>query len=80
MVYLKIEVPLLDSQLENEKDSNELKFKINNLKLDTYDDNTLLNVSVLEIEIINKEENFKYEKKLIVQFLKEKNIFYKNII
>ncbi len=80
MVHLKKEILLFRESISNVDKSNELFVKLNDLKLDSIEHNDLLNISVLEINLINFHENLKENKKFIVQFLKEKNILYKNII
>jgi hypothetical protein len=57
-----------------------LKIKLNNFNLEKEDINELLNVSVLEVNLFNLAENFHSTKKFIIQFVKDKGIFYKNII
>jgi len=58
-----------------------LTIKLNDLNiLSSIANDELLNVSLLEITISNKSENISLNKKLVVQFLKEKNLYYKNLI
>ena len=40
----------------------------------------MINVSILEINLENKNNDFTFNKVVIIQFLKEKGIMYKNII
>jgi len=61
-------------------DANKVIFKINDFKLESVQLNDLLNVSVLKVQMYNLAENLNFEKKLIVQFLKDKGELYKNII
>lgn len=80
MVYLKKEILLFRESISNVDKSNEYIVKLNDLKFDTIEHNDLLNISVLEVKLTNLPENLNETKKFIVQFLKEKNILYKNII
>jgi hypothetical protein len=48
--------------------------------LEKIKENDILNVSVLNVRLFNLAENFMYEKKFIVQVMKDKDNLYKNII
>lgn len=81
IVHLKKEIEVYKEKAEMDPKQSNLSFKIIECgHLKSVHNDELLNVSVLEINIYNKSENFSYRKKMIVQFVKDKNILYKNII
>ncbi len=66
--------------MEIKVDDGNARMKITNCdKLEKVDFDTLMNVSLLEIMIYSNSEKIEYNKKVVVQFVKENEI-YKNII
>lgn len=81
VVYLKQEIEIFKENVLFDPKQNTLSIKFENCKLlNEIESNNLLNVSLFEIHLYNKSENFEIVKKMVVQFLKEKGVIYKNII
>ncbi len=80
-MYSKKEIELLREHTNLAENSENLIISIDNFSiLNKIDMNELLNISVLEINIINLSENFHTKKRFIIQILRDKDIVYKNII
>ncbi len=80
-MYSKKEIELLREHTNIAENSENLIISIDNFSiLNKIDINELLNISVLEINIINLPENFQTKKRFIIQILRDKGIVYKNII
>jgi hypothetical protein len=81
IVYSKNEIELFKEHANFSESSENIIINLDNFtSLSKIDINVLLNISVLEINLINLPENFQVKKRFIIQLLREKGIVYKNII
>ena len=80
IAFLKKEIKLLTTKESISKGKNFFPIKLNSLKLDNYEENELMNISVLKIKLSNKELGIFKEKVIIIQAIKDKGLIYKNLI
>lgn len=80
VVYLKKEILLLDNTSINENKEGWLIVNINDFKLNDIEENKLMNISSINFEFYNENNDIIDTKTVILQILKEKGEVFKNIL
>ena len=80
LVYLKKEILLLDNTSINENKEGWLIVNINDFKLNDIEENKLMNISSINFEFYNENNDIIDTKTVILQILKEKGEVFKNIL